>query len=137
MTRAFLFLLALLQQFMPPGMCLCQALNARVTTEQTQPVVAEPEPAGCSCCKKKQPKTDDPIDKSATPSSPAPCCPGVHADADQAVLSADPVECVEVEVVDIAAVYAPLFPLPAQIHLPERPTSGSPPLYVSLRTLLI
>lgn len=137
MTRAFLFFLALFQQFMPPGMCLCQALTARVTTEQSQPVVAEPESAGCSCCKKKQPRTEAPTELPASPSTPVPCCPGVHADADQAVLSTDPVDSIAVDAVAVAPAATPSEHRPTCPTLPALSPSGSPPLYVFLRTLRI
>lgn len=143
MLRTGVFLLAMLQQFMPPGMCLCQALLARKavpthTNADTNVAGGEAGHCGCRGCLEHRlapHATDRP-----TPEAPSehPCCPVLFADSQQAVLSADALVDVEAILpVFTPAEAAPSPPRPAHPSPVASQPLASPPLYVSQCALLI
>jgi len=154
MLRACLYLLAMFQQLMPPGMCLCQAFQVgKGPTNQATaaasflapPVHSEPGP--CRCCGSKYDRPDvaeHECHEAASPGTvpalpaPQPCCPGLAVDSHQGVFSTfDPADYMLAVLAytppDAGVSSIPIGPNAATV-IPPLPAT---PLYVSHCTLLI
>lgn len=146
--RICVFFLAMLQQVMPSGMCLCQAFpwkNAapvRVASELT----TLPESSGakyCHCCAGRHtPESEEPTSQPNAPKPPVdparPCCPAVFADSHQGLPGTHDLG---LELTAVQAIWHWTIDTPKTLveraeHATARPDSGVP-LFISFCALTI
>lgn len=130
MLRVAVLILAMLQQLMPPGMCLCIAVASAKAPAASVEIES---PRGCGCCSHRK----TPPVRSEPEPPPRPCLPHCVTDAQQTVLT-DAVAFLPgfvpeftVDRLIVSAAHS-AFPIPQVDSSPS-----SPPLYVSYCALLI